>query len=195
MIKIEGETITDLFEKIGPVAEVLDGDDVCGKCQSAHIYPRARTAQEFVYYELVCSDCGAKLSFGQHKKGGTMWAKRTDEHGNKLDNRGWSVYLGLPAPSEAPAQAATTSAPRKTTPADPRLEGFLKRCTDLPETEQAFVELCDCIVGLSSEAHLSGVWDHALKTHGDPYAKPAALRPVLISLLNALSALESKVKK
>lgn len=103
VIEVEGSTIKDLFEQIGPIAEVLDGDDCCGKCTSPHIYPRARDAKKadgklVTYYELVCSECGAKLSFGQHSAGDTLWAKRTDEHGNKLDFRGWKVYLGLNAP-------------------------------------------------------------------------------------------------
>ena len=84
VVKVEGSTIKDLFEQIGPVAEVLDGDDACGKCNSPHIYPRAREAKGFTYYELVCSDCSAKLSFGQHKDGGNLWAKRTDENGMLL---------------------------------------------------------------------------------------------------------------
>ncbi len=108
VIKVEGSTIKDLFEQIGPVAEVLDGDDCCGKCGSVHIYPRAREAQGFTYYELVCSDCRAKLSFGQHKDGGTLWAKRTDEHGNALDHRGWIVYLGIAAPAAPPAPVPKT---------------------------------------------------------------------------------------
>lgn len=196
VIKVEGESIQDLFEKIGPVAEALDGDQCCGKCQSPQIYPRARKAQEFTYYEIVCSECGAKLSFGQHKKGGTMWPKREDDNGNKLDNRGWRIYLSLPAPEEHPVQSAPTTAkpPARLAP-DPRLEGYLRRCTDVGTSGEVFGEICDGIGALSSDEQVNEVWNHALKTHGDPNNKPAALRPVLISLLNALSALESKVKQ
>lgn len=106
VIKVTGETIKDLFEQIGPVAEVLDGDDCCGACGDLRIYPRAREAKKkdgkmVTYYELVCSSCGAKLSFGQHSSGGTLWAKRTDEHGNILDHRGWIVYRAIAAPAQS----------------------------------------------------------------------------------------------
>ena len=105
VIEVEGNSIKDLIEQIGPIAEVLDGDDVCGKCSSPHIYPRARDAKKktdgklVTYYELVCSDCGAKLSFGQHSGGGTLWAKRTDDQGNPLEHRGWRLYRALPPSS------------------------------------------------------------------------------------------------
>ncbi len=200
VIKVEGSTIKELFEQIGPIAEVLDGDDCCGKCASPHIYPRAREAKGFTYYELVCSDCSAKLSFGQHKDGGSLWAKRVDDQGNRMDHRGWAVYHAIAAPAEAKPQASTPprngSAPRAggTPPQDPRLENYFKRCTDIRSSGEVFGEICDAIGALSNDDAVNEAWNHALKTHGDPNNKPQALRPVLTSLLNVLYGLEAKVK-
>ena len=44
------------------------------------------------YYEMRCLSCGAALSYGQHKKGGTLFPKRKDENGNWLDNGGWQKW-------------------------------------------------------------------------------------------------------
>lgn len=181
VIKVEGSTIKDLFEQIGPVAEVLDGDDSCGKCGSAHIYPRAREAQGFTYYELVCSDCRAKLSFGQHKDGGTLWAKRADENGNALDNRGWIVYLGIaPAPKTAPS----TPRPAPAQSEDPRLLGFIDRAVVPGKTDEVLAELCDLIRMEHGDKEADDAWSGALKNHGDPAKKIASIKPVVTFLWN-----------
>lgn len=204
VIKVEGSTIKDLFEQIGPVAEVLDGDDCCGKCQSPHIFPRARDARkkddgkQVTYYELVCSDCGAKLSFGQHSEGGTLWAKRTDDQGNALDHRGWKVYLGLPAPEKTNPQPIRPSAPSRPSarpgaaPEDPRLSDLLARCTSIRETSLVHGELISAIEGLETLAVADQAWAEALKRHGDPAYKTAAVRPVTEYLLNVLKTAEQK---
>lgn len=122
VVKVEGSTIKELFEQIGPIAEVLDGDQVCGACGSPNIYPRARQAQKFTYYELVCSDCTARLSFGQHSDGGTIWAKR-EKDGEPLPNRGWLVYRGLPAPASAPVVQTIAADPPHVSQAIERAKG------------------------------------------------------------------------
>ena len=50
-----------------------------------------RTVEGNDYFELKCTDCGAVLSFGQHKKGGTLFPKRKDESG-WLKNKGWHKW-------------------------------------------------------------------------------------------------------
>lgn len=179
LIEVEGQTIKDLFEQIGPVAEVLDGDDSCGKCGSPHIYPRSREAQGFTYYELVCSDCSAKLSFGQHKDGGSLWAKRTDEQGNVMDYRGWKVYIGIAAAPKAaprPAPAAQSE--------DPRLIGFIDRASVLGKTDEVLAELCELIRMEFGDKAADEAWIGALKAHGDPAVKVASIKPVVTSLWN-----------
>ena len=45
------------------------------------------------YYELRCGNCGGILSFGQHKKGGTLFPKRKDDNNNYLPNKGWHKWV------------------------------------------------------------------------------------------------------
>jgi hypothetical protein len=201
VVEVEGSNIKELFQQIGPVAEVLDGDDSCGKCASPHIYPRVRTAQGFDYYELVCSDCNARLSFGQHKDGGTLWAKRTGENGRVLDHRGWSVYLAL-EPGEkkhdppASAPRPTTAPPQQQTIKEQnefamRSAQLLKRTMTTADTTQMHGELCDALEGISGDKECANrVWAEALKKHGDPLKLPSAVRPVTEHLLRTLMEFE-----
>ena len=41
---------------------------------------------------MRCMDCGARLAFGSHKKGGGMFPKRKDADGNYLPDRGWQKW-------------------------------------------------------------------------------------------------------
>ena len=44
------------------------------------------------FYELRCLDCGAKLAFGAHKKGGGLFPRRKDIDGEWLSDRGWQKW-------------------------------------------------------------------------------------------------------
>jgi hypothetical protein len=83
----EGETQRDLFQEINRFQEVFE-EDTCGKCKEQDIKYIVRTVDDNQYYEVKCNACGAKLSFGVHKKGGGLFPKRKD--GDKwLPNNGW----------------------------------------------------------------------------------------------------------
>lgn len=192
VIEVEGSNIKELFQQIGPVAEVLDGDDCCGKCNSPHIYPRAREAkksgtnQTVIYYELVCSDCGAKLSFGQHSDGGSLWAKR-DKDGVRLDNRGWSVYLGIAAPAAGtqtvvnPPKPASKPAPVATAPKadEPALLNFIKRAKVPGERTNVLAEVCDLIRLQHGDPAADKAYTEALELHGDINMSDEALEGVV----------------
>jgi hypothetical protein len=45
------------------------------------------------HYELICGACGGQFSFGQHKKGGSLFPKRKGDNGF-LPNRGWHKWDG-----------------------------------------------------------------------------------------------------
>jgi hypothetical protein len=212
LIEVEGSNIKELFAQIGPVAEVLDGDDCCGKCGSTHIYPRAREATKksdgkvVNYYELVCSDCRAKLSFGQHSEGGTLWAKRADDQGNALENRGWEVYLGIAGPKGPPAEENMASAPRsaqaprqQASPGmqahqwkSPLAKQIFERCTDRATTNAELWDICEALVGLCSVQDMETTWKIAVTRHGDPQHKPSALAPVIEDLIAELTRLQAK---
>lgn len=213
IIKGEFTTTTELFAAVGLIAEALDGDDACGKCNSPHIYPKARPAQEYVYYELVCADCGARLSFGQHKKGGSLWAKRTNESGMYLDNRGWNNFIALEAPKNEPTepppaqQRPAASAPRSTAqpqsavksepqqmPADPRLAGLLERC----EKEGAgtvFAEMIATLDGFVGSDASDSLWNDACKRFAQRNADttaPGTYEKMVAFLLARIVVLENK---
>ena len=68
-VQLEGDSQKDIFAEISKFQEVFE-EDVCGKCGSDNIKFVVRNVDDNLYYELRCGDCGAKLAFGAHKKGG-----------------------------------------------------------------------------------------------------------------------------
>jgi len=91
VFEVEEKSQTDVFEQVATLQEVF-GNSVCGACGSSDIkYIVREDKEEHKYYEMACQKCRAKLSFGQHKKGQTLFPKRKD--GDKwLENQGWVVY-------------------------------------------------------------------------------------------------------
>jgi len=78
---------------------VFEAASSCGCCQSRELRFRHRKAEKFDYYELVCSECGARFQFGQHQEGGGLFPKRRGEDGSSLPNHGWSKWDGRRASS------------------------------------------------------------------------------------------------
>ena len=64
-------------------------ENVCGKCGSENVKLVVRNVDDNFYYEVRCLGCGARLSFGSHKKGGGLFPKRKDGEGNWLPDHGW----------------------------------------------------------------------------------------------------------
>ena len=86
LLKVSGESVRAVFKEIAHVAEVFDVEQACGLCNSAHVRFRARTVDSNDFFELACMDCGGRLSYGQHKTGGTLFPKR------KEGQNGWTRY-------------------------------------------------------------------------------------------------------
>jgi hypothetical protein len=93
MCEIDGDTQRDLFEQIASMSEVF-GSTCCSKCKSGNIRYIVRTNKEDdKFYEILCLDCFAKLSFGCNKKGGSLFPHRYDAENKKpLANGGWLKY-------------------------------------------------------------------------------------------------------
>jgi DNA-directed RNA polymerase subunit RPC12/RpoP len=89
-VEIEGESQKDVFESLAKFQEVFD-ENACGKCASENLKFIVRNVEDNQYYELRCADCGAKLAFGVHKKGGGLFPKRKDGD-NWLPNNGWQKW-------------------------------------------------------------------------------------------------------
>ena len=91
--ELEASGQKELFKELSTVEEIF-GENKCGLCSKANIKFVVRSVEDNDYYELRCNDCGAVLSFGQHKKGGTLFPKRKDEDGNYMKSGGWYKYTG-----------------------------------------------------------------------------------------------------
>jgi translation initiation factor 2 beta subunit (eIF-2beta)/eIF-5 len=91
-LKISAEGQKELFKDLSTVQEIF-GENSCGMCGSTDIKYVVRTVDGNDYFELRCNKCGAILSFGQHKKGGTIFPKRKDADGKWLPDRGWHKYV------------------------------------------------------------------------------------------------------
>ena len=87
--EVEGSGQKELFKELSAIQEIF-GEEQCGMCKSPNIKFGVRSVEGNDYFEMKCSKCGATLSFGQHKKGGTLFPKRKDNENNEyLPNNGW----------------------------------------------------------------------------------------------------------
>ncbi len=75
-IHAEAEKMTDLFEELAQLEEVFS-IDMCAKCQQKGLKHVHRVVEDNNFYEVQCknSKCKAKLQFGCHKKGNTIFPK------------------------------------------------------------------------------------------------------------------------
>ena len=78
----------EMFKELAVVQEIF-AEDTCGVCKKDNVKFVVRNVEDNDYYEMRCLSCGAALSFGQHKKGGTLFPKRKGDDGNWLENGGW----------------------------------------------------------------------------------------------------------
>lgn len=103
--KLTGNTQIEIFEAIAHTQEVFDAASECGCCGSREFRFLHRVVDDNSYYELAClnQDCRAKLGFGQHKKGDTLFVKKKDKDGNWLPNGGWIKF-------QRPASAGASTA-------------------------------------------------------------------------------------
>lgn len=91
---IEGGTQKELFENLSSTQEVF-GSTACGKCGGKDLKFVVREVDDNKFYELKCTKpgCYAKLTFGAHKKGDTLFPKRKDADGNYMPHDGWYIYV------------------------------------------------------------------------------------------------------
>lgn len=89
--ELDGAGQKEIFKELAAIQEIF-GEECCGLCKSKNLKFLVRNIEGNDYFEIRCADCGAILSFGQHKKGGTLFPKRKDDEGNYLPNRGWHKW-------------------------------------------------------------------------------------------------------
>ena len=89
-IEVEGGMIKEAFKEIADYQQAF-GEKLCGQCRSTELaFDHRQDSDGHDYYAMRCTACGAQLSFGQKKTGGTLFAKRKDADG-RWDNEhfGW----------------------------------------------------------------------------------------------------------
>lgn len=86
--ELDGSGQKEIFKELAIIQEIF-GESNCGLCGKDHLKFIVRSVEGNDYYEMRCSDCGATLAFGQHKKGGTLFPKRRDDNNAWLPNKGW----------------------------------------------------------------------------------------------------------
>lgn len=86
--EVEGDGQKEIFKELAMLQEIF-GERHCGLCKENDIRFVCRTVEGNDYYELKCNSCGGLLSFGQHKKGATLFPKRKDDNNEYLPNYGW----------------------------------------------------------------------------------------------------------
>ena len=90
-IEVDEEGQKEIFKELASVQEIF-GEEECGLCHKKDLRFVVRSVEGNDYFEMRCNDCGAILSYGQHKKGGTLFPKRKDEQNNYLPNKGWHKW-------------------------------------------------------------------------------------------------------
>lgn len=90
--ELEASGQKEIFKELALIQEIF-GETKCGICGSTNLKFIVRSIEGNDYYEIRCMDCGAILSFGQHKKGGTLFPKRKDDNNNYLPHNGWHKWV------------------------------------------------------------------------------------------------------
>ena len=90
--ELEASGQKEVFKELALIQEIFS-ETKCGMCGSTNLKFIVRSVEGNDYYELRCADCGAILSFGQHKKGGTLFPKRKDDNNNYIPHNGWHKWV------------------------------------------------------------------------------------------------------
>lgn len=112
IFEVEGPSTKAIFLQIAALQDVFEADTICGHCQSTNIKLRVRSTTDGDFYEFLCEDCTAALSFGQTKKNEGLYAKRKDADGNVLPCRGWKIWKGSAAAAAAEEHVPESTARR-----------------------------------------------------------------------------------
>ena len=116
-VELEGKTQTDIWDQLAEFQEVF-GDTTCVAKIKGEVHKSdkvkfvKRSVDDNDYYELLCVDGSSPLfmykkSFGQHKKGGTLFPKRDVPEGCIPGLNGWHKYVK--SDSKPVSQNATPS--------------------------------------------------------------------------------------
>jgi hypothetical protein len=102
-VEVEAESVREAIRDLSDYVEVFS-ESQCGLCESEQIRPSYKVAKGYDFYELMCCNCGARLSFGQTKEGQRLFAKRRDGEGREIGVRGWYRYEASRRESDVPQE-------------------------------------------------------------------------------------------
>jgi uncharacterized low-complexity protein len=85
----------DAVKQLHAFQEIFE--ESCGKCKSDDIKYTTRKAsdgkKEYLYHELRCNKCGAKLALGALDDGSdNLFPKRKDDEGKYKGSNGWCLW-------------------------------------------------------------------------------------------------------
>lgn len=116
-VSVEGRTQKEIFDALAMADEVF-GEKCCGLCKSNDIRFAKRVVDGNDFYEMACTKCGARLSFGQSKKRpgelfpirkliqeGPEKGKPSRKDGSYDQSNGWTKYRGKPLEEEDDEEA------------------------------------------------------------------------------------------
>jgi hypothetical protein len=92
-VELDASSPKEAWAEIATFQEIFEETN-CGKCDSGEVKFVVRSVKDDDYYELRCLKCGAKLAFGQHKNGKTLFPSRKDSSGEYLPTNGWVKWDG-----------------------------------------------------------------------------------------------------
>ncbi|PIN73261.1 hypothetical protein COV20_03455 [Candidatus Woesearchaeota archaeon CG10_big_fil_rev_8_21_14_0_10_45_16] len=93
-VEIDSDSVKETFKKLAEFQEVFD-ESCCQLCHNEDLQFVVRTVDGNDYYELKCRKCFAKLAFGQHKTGGSLFPKRKNDDGSfDKEGKGWHKWNG-----------------------------------------------------------------------------------------------------
>jgi hypothetical protein len=98
-VSFEASGQKEILQNLSVLSEIFSHSH-CGACRKPDIRyvvrETSKGTKKFQYYELHCQNpaCRARLAFGQHSEGGTLFPKKKDDEGNYLPNNGWVKFNG-----------------------------------------------------------------------------------------------------
>jgi len=92
-VELEATNQKEIFESLAMLEEIF-GVNQCERCQGTSLKFVVREIDGNKYYETHCcnTQCRARLAFGSHKTGNTLFPKRKDDEGKWLKYGGWQIW-------------------------------------------------------------------------------------------------------
>jgi hypothetical protein len=102
-LEVEGDA-KEIFTALASAAEVF-GHNICKACGCPDVKPVVREVDGNSYYEMRCTNCPCRLSFGQTKVGGKLYPRRKSRDGDWIPNGGWQDWREAKSQSQSESRS------------------------------------------------------------------------------------------